>query len=251
MRKIIVFLVLLYGVGLSAQTSLHAIFEQSNEQYRLEKYQEALQGYQRIIDSGYVSSELYYNIANAYYKLKSVANSIYYYKKALAVDPDNQDAQHNLSFVRSTILDDIKPLPKTFVQSLKTAFFTAYKTDTWTIIMLALLFLSSVLFVFFYFGQREWQRRLFFGLFFLFALSFIGVATLTFLQYQSVKNKKEAVIFAEKIAIQEAPYEKSETIFTLHEGTEVEVLDKVASWYKIRIADGNVGWVDKEAIKLL
>jgi SH3-like domain-containing protein len=43
----------------------------------------------------------------------------------------------------------------------------------------------------------------------------------------------------------------SDKIFTLHEGTKVLVLDSVDSWKKIRIADGKIGWIVDEEIKIL
>jgi SH3-like domain-containing protein len=43
----------------------------------------------------------------------------------------------------------------------------------------------------------------------------------------------------------------SDKIFTLHEGTKVLVLDSVDNWKKIRIADGKIGWISTEEIKII
>ncbi len=60
--------------------------------YKEGKYQEAIDLFKKIEAKDSVSSTLYYNIANSYYKLNSVANTIYYYEKALQLDPLNTDA---------------------------------------------------------------------------------------------------------------------------------------------------------------
>ena len=61
----------------------------------------------------------------------------------------------------------------------------------------------------------------------------------------------EAIIFSEKSEVKNAPTMNSDKIFTLHEGTKVLVLDSVDSWKKIRIADGKIGWIVDEEIKIL
>ena len=72
---------------------------------------------------------------------------------------------------------------------------------------------------------------------------------ITYNQYSFAKNNKEAIVFAEETEIQNAPTLNSETVFTLHEGTKVIVLDKLDEWKKIKIADGKIGWILASEIK--
>jgi SH3-like domain-containing protein len=60
-----------------------------------------------------------------------------------------------------------------------------------------------------------------------------------------------AIIFSEKSEVKNAPTMNSDKIFTLHEGTKVLVLDTVDNWKKIRIADGKIGWISTEEIKII
>jgi SH3-like domain-containing protein len=61
----------------------------------------------------------------------------------------------------------------------------------------------------------------------------------------------EAIIFSEKSEVKNAPTMNSDKNFTLHEGTKVLVLDSVDNWKKIRIADGKIGWIIADNIKIL
>ena len=61
----------------------------------------------------------------------------------------------------------------------------------------------------------------------------------------------EAIIFSEKSEVKNAPTMNSDKIFTLHEGTKILVLDSVDNWKKIRIADGKIGWIIADNIKIL
>ena len=75
------------------------------------------------------------------------------------------------------------------------------------------------------------------------------VVFITYNQYNQAKNKKEAIVFAEKTAIRNAPTLNSEEVFILHEGAKVIVLDAIDNWKKIKLADGKQGWIISEEIK--
>jgi SH3-like domain-containing protein len=75
------------------------------------------------------------------------------------------------------------------------------------------------------------------------------VIFITYNQYNQVKSKKEAIVFAEKTAIRNAPTLNSEEVFILHEGAKVIILDAIDNWKKIKLADGKQGWIISEEIK--
>jgi SH3-like domain-containing protein len=70
-------------------------------------------------------------------------------------------------------------------------------------------------------------------------------------EYSYSNNTIEAIIFVEETDIKNAPTLNSEKVFTLHEGTKVRVLDSVDNWKKIKIADGKIGWIIADEIKVL
>jgi len=74
---------------------------------------------------------------------------------------------------------------------------------------------------------------------------------ITYNQHSTSVNNKEAIVFAEKTTVRNAPTLNSEKVFTLHEGTKVVVLDLVDNWKKIKLADGEIGWIIATDIKLL
>jgi len=46
-----------------------------------------------------------------------------------------------------------------------------------------------------------------------------------------------------------APDEKSTNLFLLHNGTKVEVIEEQSGWKKIKIANGNTGWMINGALE--
>ena len=73
----------------------------------------------------------------------------------------------------------------------------------------------------------------------------------TYNQYNFSKKEVYAIIFSEKTEVKNGPTLSSENIFTLHEGTKVKVLDEVDNWKKIKLVDGEIGWILSDEIKLL
>jgi arginine exporter protein ArgO len=59
----------------------------------------------------------------------------------------------------------------------------------------------------------------------------------------------EAIVFSQTVNIKSSPDENSKDIFVLHEGIKVTLLDVVAEWQEIRIANGSVGWIKTVDIK--
>ena len=64
-----------------------------------------------------------------------------------------------------------------------------------------------------------------------------------------LKSKSDAIVFANILSVMSEPNEKSNKLFTIHEGLKVNLLDEKNGWSKIKIQNGNIGWVKSEEIK--
>jgi tetratricopeptide (TPR) repeat protein len=251
MKKLFFLLCILSTTVIVAQQSNTSLFKNANTFYKDGKYKEAIDLFKKIEVKDSVSSTLYYNIANSYYKLNSVANTIYYYEKAIQLDPLNTDAINNLEFARRMTIDNIKELPKTFLQRLEANYIQKLSYNQWSILAVFLSFLASILFILFYVSSISNRKRVYFLTsilsFFLLAIT-IGIS---YNQYKRVTNTKTAIIFTSKISVNNAPTLNSNEIFILHEGTKVVVLDTVDNWKKIKLADGKIGWITASSLKEL
>ena len=72
MKKILILLLFVSQI-FWAQTA----FDQGNKFYEKENYQAAISSYESVLASGKQSAELYFNLANSYYKLHKVAPAVY------------------------------------------------------------------------------------------------------------------------------------------------------------------------------
>ena len=250
MKKIIALLLFFTSTILLAQTA-DEMFTNANTLYKEGKYQEAVKLYEDIVASKNVSSELYYNLGNGYYKVNKVAACIYNYEKSIQLDPLNQDAQNNLIIAKRLTLDRIEELPKSVFQKLNKNFLQKFTYNTWAVIVVFLSFLVSFLFLSYYFSYASSKKRLFFTTSILSFLLLIISIVITVTQYKQASKNIEAIIFSEEIEIKNAPTNDANEIFTLHEGTKVKILDTVDDWKKIKLVDGKTGWMLSKKLKEL
>ena len=249
MKKILILLLLIANV-LNAQDE-QKIFESANEMYRQQNYEKAIEYYKTLEKYNLISSELFYNLGNSYYKLNKVGPSIYYYEKALKLNPLNKDVQNNLVFARRLALDNIEELPKTVFQKLNSRYLQKLSYNQWAIVSIVFCVMGSLLFLLFYFSNQPRSKRTFFVTSLISFLFLIISLTITYNQFSYFKNNKVAIVFAEETEVRNAPSLNSEEVFTLHEGTKVIVLDTIDEWKKIKIADGKIGWIIADDIQLL
>lgn len=227
------------------------LFDEGNTFYNNGKYFEAIEKYKAILDNGQESAELYFNLGNANYKLNHIAPSVYYYEKALQLDPNNKDIQNNLAFAKNMTIDAIEKVPELGLSKFLRQAVNALNFDVWAILSVAFIVLFVVFFLMYYFTDYTNKKRfMFIGSL---ASVFLCVLFLVFAfkKYNIDQKDKPAIVFAQESLVRTDPNLSGSEAFTLHEGTKVQVLDTVNNWKKIKIADGKTGWIVSDDIKLL
>ncbi|HEX9601045.1 MAG TPA: tetratricopeptide repeat protein [Mariniflexile sp.] len=249
MKKLLYILSFLFSFGLFAQNN--ALFEQANTLYNEGKYGEAIDKYKTILDTKNHSAELYFNLGNAHYKLNNIAPSIYYYEKALQLAPNDEDIKNNLAFAQNMTIDAIDVVPEAGLSKILNNAANTMTFDAWAKIAIGFVFCFVILFLVYYFAYSSLRKRLAF-LGSLASLTMLCIALLfAFHKFNLDKKNKPAIVFVKEILVKNAPNNRSEESFRLHEGTKVQILDTVDDWKKIKLQDGKTGWVSSEDIKAL
>ena len=84
------------------------LLAKANTLYNESAYDSAAVVYESIINKGYSSATLFYNLGNTYYKIGNYPLAIYYYEKSLKLDPKNEDTKHNIEIAQAFISDKIE-----------------------------------------------------------------------------------------------------------------------------------------------
>ena len=245
------FCFLLFQSFMMSGQSAEARFEEGNAAYNNGNYEQAIASYESILEEGMHSAAVYFNIANAYYRVNAVAESIYFYEKAKQLNPDDADIDFNMQFSRNMTIDAIEALPKSQLVQVQYALLNWTNADGWGTVAIGAIWIACFFLFFYVLFKTPFYKRLFFSLMAVSFLITIISVSLAFLNNYQQKTKAYAILFSEKINVRSEPNNRSEVQFELHEGTKVLVLDALQEWQKIQIANGSEGWVKNAALRSL
>ncbi len=249
MKQLLYLAILICGTFGIAQNN--QFFEKGNGLYNDGKYQEAIESYMAILETDVHSSELYFNLGNSHYKLNHIAPSIYYFEKALLLNPDDSEIKNNLNFAKNMTLDAIDVIPEVGISKVLNNTSNILSFDIWAILSVCFVVLSVLLFINYYISNGTKTKRFSFTFGFAAIFLMIGSLTAAFHKYNLDNNNNPAIVFAQETKVKSEPNLRSEEAFRLHEGTKIQVLDSVENWKKIKLSDGKTGWISAEDIRLL
>lgn len=226
-------------------------FNKANSLYQKGNYEDAAKLYEEILKGGNESAAIYFNLGNVYYKLNNTPKSILNFERAKRLASADEDIDFNLKLANLKVVDKIEAIPQLFYNRWWHAFSQTFSLDNWAIATVAFCWLTVIAAVFFILARSVFVRKLFF---------FFGVITLvitlfSFFLAQHQNNQqtstKEAIVFESNVYVKSSPDEKSVDLFILHEGSKVQILDEIGAWQKIKLANGNEGWMKAEGLEVI
>ena len=223
----------------------------AEEAYAASDYDKALEIYKSVLDKGYESADLYYNVANCFYRKGELAPSILYYERALRIDPSHEDAKHNLSLAESKTVDNIDTLGRVFLVDWWNSFSNLTSADSWAFISIVLFIITLASLSVYIFVRKIWVRKLGFSVaviaLFFTIISFCSAYT----RYNVETSKNQAIVFSQTVTIKSSPDNSGNNLFILHEGTKVNIKSRLGEWVEIITSDGNSGWLPANAIEVI
>jgi tetratricopeptide (TPR) repeat protein len=231
------------------KASSDSVFSNANKLYQDGRYEDAILAYESVINSGYESATLYYNLGNSYFRSNKLGNARLYYEKALKLNPDDEDAQANIQYLEGLLSDRFEEVPIIFYKKWINSIYISLSSNQWAYISM-ILFVISILSVSVYLLLRNTLLRktgFYSGLLFL-LLSILSL-TASWKQYQQIKKPDSAVVIDLSVNVKSAPRETGTGLFVLHEGAKVWLEDKTSGWQEIRLSDGRKGWLPVESIQ--
>lgn len=231
---------------LTAAVAQESIFSKGNEAYAAGDYAAAAEYYEQIEANDLESTELYFNLANTYFKLEEIGKAILYYERAKKLSPLNEDVLANLTLARKQVLDDIDEVDQLFIFDLYQELKFSFTIDEW---LVAALVFFALIFVILW--VRRWASA---G-----ALvnSALGVLIVLFVLSASLAamrvanfDSKRGVVISQTSEVYTSPTEYNQA-FVLHEGTSFEIKREVNGRYEISLIDGKTGWISSDDIGVI
>ncbi len=225
------------------------LIREANLEYSNGYYDHALELYKSVLDLGYTSSDLYYNIGNSYFKLNRFPEAILFYERALKLAPRDENIRFNLELAQKRTIDKIESIPELFYERWFRSVTNIHTADGWGILSIVLLFGAMLLAAFFLLSSRRGVRVLSFYFALVLLIFSVGSLSLAYLQHHSRTASREAIVFDPSVTVKSSPSESSIDLFVIHEGTKVKIYDQMGEWYEVRIASGSQGWIKNSSVE--
>jgi len=140
-------------------------------------------------------------------------------------------------------VDRITTVPELAVISWWNNFITARSSYTWAVFSLVAIWVALLFFAIYLFILSFRKIGFFSGVISLFfSLIFLYIA---YTKNSLEENTNEGILLNANSYVKSAPDSQSTDLFILHEGIKFKILDQAGEWTKIQLADGKVGWLQR------
>lgn len=247
---------LLLGMLLST-ISLFAVnpektFQEANQAYEQKDYEQAITLYEQLLAEDYRSEALLYNLGMACLEKKQMGKAVLYLERALLIRPGDEDIQHNLKIIKTQYLQDqLDVIPESFLIRWWKNAYQLMSSQAWTILSVLFVWLAMAGLSIWRIGKSRSSRK--WGFFVGVSLFLVSIifGNLAYSRYSFEFDNGRGVVMPLESSFRIAPDSESEVLMALHAGTSCKILSELNSWYKIRLSDGQIGWMQKSEISLI
>lgn len=204
--------------------------------YKKAEYEKALEMF-KSLERDYPTANLYYNIANSYYRLGKIGYAMLYYERAKKLSPFDENIGFNMKIIAGMIGD--KESGGGFLASVDMGV-------TKLLFSLSMFFFAVIISIKF----LSFKKILFWP----FVVSFLMVILFSSLYFLKYRDQCEtiAVVIKSDTEIRSAPNDNFKVSFTLPEGKNVKVLNKSGDWTEIGVKSmGLRGWLETKNIEII
>ncbi len=248
---------------------LRALFEEGNSLYEEGDFSSAIDVYNSLVTRGSENKDLYYNLANAYFKNDELGRAILFYERSLRLAPRDEDTKANLSLVEAMLRD------RQFIRKENRfrgalVWINRNLTIREAVLLTSLFYLLfCALAVVFILRKsnfvRDMYRRLsilspgrFLGLsregdlFLAAAVTFCLLAGSAASAYHKISEERardRSVVVEPEVAVYSGPMEDATLQFKIHEGTRVRVRMRQPGWVQIELPGDLSGWIEARTVE--
>jgi hypothetical protein len=244
-------------------TVARASWEAGIAAYNNKEYAEAVEAFESIVAQGKASADVYYNLANAYFKLGGQSTSsrpfaggelgraVLNYERALRLDPTLDDARYNLDIAKDYTNDTVA-VPEGFIVRLWHSVAGLMTTNGWAILSVVMFGVALVLTIVYLLHRAIVVRKVAFFLSLAVFVVFIFATIFALTERSAAEVDNRAVILTtDTIPVHASPDSGSKIIRQPSQGVTVKVARTQDEWTEVRFADGEKGWVRTHNVEII
>ncbi|MBD3184550.1 tetratricopeptide repeat protein [Candidatus Poribacteria bacterium] len=252
MWKIITILLLfisIFNCFNSIAQDYEATFFRANDLYKQEKYDEAVNEYQSLVDLGYKGANLYYNLGNAYLKIGEKGKAVLYYEKAFRLRPRDADVRANLNFAKALVEGNenqyIRPWYSKFFLFLK-----GFLSSDEMAYMVSVLYFMGIIAVISGIFIRS-RKKLFFYVAGVFCILLVIILPSFIGSIYETEFQDKAVIMVDSADVRFEPNDDATVHFKVREGSVIQIMKSQGQWNQVKRYDGKMGWLKGNVFSLI
>lgn len=228
--------------GALSRQEATTLFIKAGLSYEEGQFARAAGQYQEIINGGWESGPVYYNLANSYFRAGELGKAVLNFERARRLMPRDSDLEANLSYAMS--LTKNPPAVKSLWQTFKGKLLVSFSRTELDVALCVLGLVLASVHLWSLYGQWPGRKRIFIcgllaTLFVLVGLVLIG----------QIRWEKNSAIVIKDSSCKFEPRLEATTYFDVSPGLRVKVLRDFESWAKIERPDGKQGWIIKENVE--
>lgn len=234
MRMLIVLL-----LALGSFRAVAGEWENANQAYDQGKFTEAKGAYEKMIEAGAGNANVYYNLANADFRLGAAGPAILNYERALALHPRHPEAQANLKLLREQ--NGARLLPVSWNARMAglippNVWIILATVTGWMVLFGIVLIITS----------RSEDN---FGLWTISLVSAAACAVACVSIWSIHLDQDLAVITAKQTEARLAPAQSAGVAEALPAGSQVRVLSERGEWIYCELPGLGRGWIPEGAVE--
>lgn len=241
-------------IGLAAAASppqrVAELVKAAEVAYENGEYEEAIRAYRMVLESGWTSSALYYNLGCACYRVGMAGWSVAYLEEARRLAPRDPEIRHNLRIVSAGVRDRLSEEESSWILDALTGALDAYAPADAVRALVALFWGGALALAARQLLRRRarvWATRALA----LLAILAVLVSTGLLLKAYQIHSAPSGVVVAEEIAVLSGPREGETAQFALHAGTLLYLGRTAGEWREVWLSAEMRGWVPAESITQL
>jgi tetratricopeptide (TPR) repeat protein len=242
-KKLFAILFALVFVGKVFAADVATDFSAANKFYAEGKFADAANAYKKILASGAISPNLFFNYGNAEFKSGNIGKAIAAFRNAELLAPRDSEIRANLAFVRNQVQG--ATIRENFWQN----WLGNLSLNEWTIFATIAFWLTFLLLV-----AKQIRPALATKLksaTWIFAALTIFSGTILGVQAASHFSRQTAVVISAAATARSGPFDDAQNAFTAHDGAELSVLDRRDDWVQVADGSGKTGWLQNKLVEIL
>ena len=247
-----------------ATTTAAACWEEGLKAYESRNYADAVTAFERIVTLGEASAEVYYNLANAYFKLGQhnsttsrnfasgeLGKAVLNYHRALKLNPAMADARYNLELAVDHT-NDTESIPQSFIATIWQGLRSLMTSNGWAVMSVVMLAVALILVMMYLLSANILLRKVGFFVAIVLIVGFVITTALAISSRKAVEMDNRAVIICnDTTPVHASPDSASKIVRQPSQGVTVRTSRSHGDWREIIFADGEIGWIRNSAIEII